>query len=35
MFSEIIEVAHTVAGTFKNFGFVVAAFNETVRPWDF
>ena len=33
--SKIIEVTHTVAGTFKNFGFVVTPLNEAICPWDF
>ena len=34
-FSEVIEVSHTVAGTFKNFGFVVTTLNEAICPRDF
>ena len=32
--SEITEITHTKADTFQHFGFVVAAFNEAVRPRD-
>ena len=31
-FSEIVEVTHAVADTFKNLSFVVAAFDEAVGP---
>ena len=33
-FSEIIEVSHTVAGAFEDFGFVVTSLNEAICPRD-
>ena len=32
--SEIVEVSHTKTNTFQDFGFVIAAFNITIRPWN-
>ena len=32
--SEIAEVTHPKADALQDFGFVVAAFNKAIRPWD-
>ena len=32
--SEIAEVTHSEADALQDFGFVVAAFNKAIRPWD-
>ena len=30
-----MKVTHAVASAFEDFGFIVAAFNKTICPWDF
>ena len=32
--SEIAEVTHSETDALQNFGFVVAAFNKAIRPWE-